>query len=418
MATAIEVEAVSKRFRIFHERHYSLKERVINLGRRRPPEDFWALQDVSFDVEEGETVGLLGHNGSGKSTLLKCIGGILRPTTGEIRTRGRVASLLELGAGFHPDLTGRENVYLNGSILGLSRRDIERRFDEIVAFAELEQFIDNQVKHYSSGMYVRLGFAVAIHVDPDVLLVDEVLAVGDEAFQRKCLDRVRQFQREGRTIVVVTHASDLVRQVCHRAAVLDHGNLVTVAEPNDAVRIYRRALLEGGAPEEAAQMRAEFTYEVKIHGVVVLYPDPERQHVRPGEPLQIGARFEAVDPVDDLVLALDVHDQDGNRLLGTNTTLLDLDLGTVQGEMWVVFELAQVPLLDGIYLVSVGAHTRDGGKEYDQRVQEVSFAVTSGGRAHGRVDFRPTARIDRRPGDTLVEEHRGISPSSHTPNVL
>jgi ABC-2 type transport system ATP-binding protein len=361
---------------------------------------------VSFDVAEGETVGLLGHNGSGKSTLLKCVGGILRPTAGEIRTRGRVASLLELGAGFHPDLTGRENVFLNGSILGLSRRDIERRFDEIVAFAELEQFIDNQVKHYSSGMYVRLGFAVAINVDPDVLLVDEVLAVGDEAFQRKCLDRVRLFQREGRTIVFVTHASDLVRQICQRAAVLDHGKLVTITLPNDAVRIYRRALLEGGAPEEAAQMRAPFTHEVTIHGVVVLYPDPDRHHVRPGEPLQIGARFEAVEPVDDLVLALDIHDQNGNRLLGTNTTLLDLELGTVQGEMWVVFELGQVPLLDGIYVVSVGAHSHDGGKEYDQRVEEVSFAVTTGGRAQGLVDFQPRARIDPRPGDALVDEHR------------
>ena len=223
---AIEVDGVSKRFRLTTERHSSLKERAIHFGRRHSGKELWALRDISIEVEEGKTVGLLGHNGSGKSTLLKCIGGILQPNKGVIRTKGRLASLLELGAGFHPELTGRENVFLNASILGMSKRDIEGRFDDIVGFAELEQFIDQQVKHYSSGMYVRLGFAVATNVDPDVLLVDEVLAVGDESFQRKCLDRVRLFQKQGRTIVFVTHAADLVRQICDKATVLDHGELV------------------------------------------------------------------------------------------------------------------------------------------------------------------------------------------------
>ena len=196
----------------------------MHLGRKkRGHKDFWALRDIDLDIAEGETVGLLGHNGSGKSTLLKCVGGILSPTEGEIRVRGRIASLLELGAGFHPDLTGRENVFLNASILGMAKRDIEQRLDEIVAFAELEAFIDEQVKHYSSGMYVRLGFAVAINVEPDVLLVDEVLSVGDEAFQQKCLDRVRGFQQDGRTIIFVSHAADLVRRICDRVMVLDHG---------------------------------------------------------------------------------------------------------------------------------------------------------------------------------------------------
>ena len=194
MSTAIEVDDVGKRFRLLHEKYSSLKERMIHFG-KIPYEDLWALKDISFDINEGETFGLLGHNGSGKSTLLKCMAGILQPTTGEIRTIGRLAALLELGAGFHPDLSGRENVYLNASLLGLHRREIERKFDEIVAFAELSHAIDQQVKYYSSGMYVRLGFAVAVNMDPDILLVDEVLAVGDELFQRKCLDRVRQFQR-------------------------------------------------------------------------------------------------------------------------------------------------------------------------------------------------------------------------------
>ena len=240
-ASAISVRNVSKHFKLAHERYPSLKERMIHLG-RTPDEDFVALQPMSIEIAEGTTFGLLGHNGSGKSTLLKCIAGILRPTSGEIETRGRLAALLELGAGFQPELTGRENVFLNGAILGMSKRDLEMRFDEIVAFAELEQFIDTQVRFYSSGMYVRLGFAIAVSVEPDILLVDEVLAVGDEAFQRKCLDRVERFQQEGRTIVVVTHAADLVRRICQAAAVLDHGHLVACGEPNESVHVFREHL--------------------------------------------------------------------------------------------------------------------------------------------------------------------------------
>ena len=194
---------------------------------RRPGHvEFEALHDISCAIDQGETVGILGHNGSGKSTLLKCIAGILTPTSGQVRVAGRLASLLELGAGFHPDLTGRENVYINAAFYGMARKETDRRFDEIVDFAELQQFIDEPVKHYSSGMYVRLGFAVAVNLDPDVLLVDEVLAVGDEVFQAKCLSRIKQFQAEGRTIVFVTHDAATVRQVCDRAIVLDHGRLV------------------------------------------------------------------------------------------------------------------------------------------------------------------------------------------------
>ncbi|HWW54288.1 MAG TPA: ABC transporter ATP-binding protein, partial [Acidimicrobiales bacterium] len=232
MDAAIEIEGVSKRFRLYHEKFTSLKERILH-GGKVPYEDFWALKDVSLRIEQGESIGLLGHNGSGKSTLLKCVAGIIRPTQGSIRAPGRMAALLELGAGFQPELSGRENIYLNGLILGLKRAEIDKRFDDIVGFAgeEVARMIDNQVKFYSSGMYVRLGFAVAINVDPEILLVDEVLAVGDEDFQRKCLDKVSQFQREGRTIVVVTHAPDMVRQICTRAAALDHGVMVEVGEP-------------------------------------------------------------------------------------------------------------------------------------------------------------------------------------------
>jgi len=234
LSTAIEIENVSKVFKLFRERPSSIKARLIRS--RSKAEDFWALKDVTFDVQEGESLGLIGHNGSGKTTLLKVIAGILRPTSGTVRQRGRIAALLELGAGFHPELTGRENVYLNASFLGLTRKDTDRVFDDIVGFAELEGFMDNQVKFYSSGMLVRLGFAVAVHVDPDVLLVDEVLAVGDEAFQAKCLRRVRGFQEEGRTIVLVTHALDVVRQICSRAVMLDHGELYAKGATLDVVR--------------------------------------------------------------------------------------------------------------------------------------------------------------------------------------
>ena len=211
-----------------------------------PHEDFWALRDVGFEVKTGETFGIIGRNGSGKSTLLKCIAGILQPTSGQIVVRGHLAAMLELGAGFQPELSGRDNIYLNASLLGLSRREIARRFDDIVAFAELEEFIDNQVRFYSSGMYVRLGFAVAVNVEPDVLLIDEVLAVGDERFQEKCLDRIHQFQTEGRTIVVVSHSVGTVRQVCERVAVLENGGVVTVAPPGEAIRAFRNWSIPDG----------------------------------------------------------------------------------------------------------------------------------------------------------------------------
>src|SRR5215213_6809055 len=228
---AIRAVEVTKRFVIHGQRATSLKGRLV---RRRGSEDtsFAALNDVSLTIETGHTVGLIGPNGSGKSTLLKVLAGILRPSSGTVQANGRIASLLELGAGFNGELSGRDNVYLNASLLGLSRKETDGLFDSIVAFSELEDFIDNPVKHYSSGMYVRLGFAVAVHVDPDILLVDEVLAVGDEAFARKCLDKIGEFQREGRTILFVTHSLDLVEQICDRAIVLDHGRVVFDGDPH------------------------------------------------------------------------------------------------------------------------------------------------------------------------------------------
>lgn len=396
MAVAVEIRNVSKQFRVYQERFTSLKERMIHLG-KVPYEEFWALRDVSFDIEEGTTIGLLGHNGSGKSTLLKCIAGIQPPNTGTIRTRGRMAAMLELGAGFHPDLTGRENVYLNASLLGLSKGFVDRKFDEIVAFAELEEFIDNQVKFYSSGMYVRLGFAVAVNMDPDILLVDEVLSVGDELFQKKCLDRVRQFQREGRTIVVVTHAVELVRQVCEMAAVFDKGELVSYAEPTEAVRTYRKHLyarygsaegaidLEGDlADASEADEAVELTQEekrnlrVRLQNVTFEYPEPKRDYVVSGEPLSIRCRVAVKEPTSDVVFGIAIHDMQGINVFGVNTRMLEMDFGQLPvGLSEVTFHLDQVNLLDGEYFVTLGVHSKDESVVYDWHDQRYRFQVSN-----------------------------------------
>ncbi|MEK8228030.1 ABC transporter ATP-binding protein [Oerskovia sp. M15] len=236
MVTSIEISDVQKRFTLRHNR--SLKELMMSsLRRQQLAEEFLALDGVDLTIDEGETVALLGFNGSGKSTLLKLISGVLRPDTGSVRTRGRVAGLIEVGAGFHPDLTGRENVFLNGAILGMSETDVTRRFDEIVAFSEIERFIDTEVKFYSSGMFLRLAFAVAVHSDPEVFLIDEILAVGDEPFQKKCLARVRGLREEGRTLVIVSHDLDMVANLCDRGIVLEKG---VVVEDTDAVAAVAR----------------------------------------------------------------------------------------------------------------------------------------------------------------------------------
>jgi len=234
----VRIDGVSKRFVLLRDK--SVKERLLNVSAARADrQEFWALRDIDLSIPAGTTVGLVGHNGSGKSTLLKLIGGILQPTSGAVSRRGRLAALLELGAGFHPDLTGRENVYLNAALLGMSRADTRAAFDQIVDFSGVEAFIDTAVKFYSSGMYVRLAFAVAVHVDPDLLLVDEVLAVGDEAFQAKCLDKIREFQTEGRTIVLVSHAARQVEEMCDRVAVLHHGSMIFDGGAAEGIRVLR-----------------------------------------------------------------------------------------------------------------------------------------------------------------------------------
>jgi ABC-2 type transport system ATP-binding protein len=380
-APAIEVRDVSKRFRIYREKPTSLKQRL--LTSRSRAEDFWALRDVSLDVGEGSTFGLIGHNGSGKTTLLKCVAGILRPTSGAIFQRGRLAALLELGAGFHPELTGRENVYLNASFLGLSRKQTDAAFDDIVSFAELEQFIDTEVKFYSSGMLVRLGFAVAVHVEPDVLLIDEVLAVGDEAFQAKCLNRVREFQREGRTIVLVTHALDTVTEICDRAAMLHHGELHAIGMPAEVVREMRHVLLgmadPGFVPEQG-------TREAEIVEVQIVRPDGSSHGaILSGDPLTIVVDVRQNEPVDDLDVDFAVHESTNYLVLDARTSRAGIDLGRFDKKR-VRFKIQGFPYDPGKYWVTIGLSSRTTGHLYHVQTQRYLFEVFDAPRAQERVE--------------------------------
>lgn len=238
---AVQIDHVSKKFRLYHERNQSIKSAIMR-GRRSVHEDFWALKDVGFEVPIGSTFGLIGSNGSGKSTLLKCLAKIYYPETGKITYSGKIAALLEVGSGFHPELSGRENIFLNGSILGMSKKEITGKFDEIVDFSGVGQFIDQPVKNYSSGMYVRLGFSVAINVNPDILVVDEVLAVGDTEFQAKCAQKFVDFKNEGRTVILVSHSMESVREMCDSAAWLRHGELVKVGPADETITAYLDSL--------------------------------------------------------------------------------------------------------------------------------------------------------------------------------
>jgi len=370
VTAAIEVAAISKRFRVYREKPSSLKQRLLS-GRTRA-EDFWALRDVSFTVADGKSMALIGHNGSGKSTMLKVIAGILRPTEGTVSQRGRIAALLELGAGFHPELTGRENVYLNASFLGLARRDTDRVYDEVVAFAELGDFMDTAVKFYSSGMLVRLGFAVAVHVDPEILLIDEVLAVGDESFQARCLDRVRTFQREGRTIILVTHALDQARQLCDTAVMLDHGRVHAEGNPDDVVRTMRLTILR----HDLEFAHDEGTREVEIVGVRLLRGAQQLDGpLHPADVLTIEVELRADEPVDDPVVSFAFHDGTNLFVFGADTANAGVELGALQGKRRVRFDVGPLPLTGGRYWVTLGVHARDNQRVYHVQDQRYTFEV-------------------------------------------
>jgi ABC-2 type transport system ATP-binding protein len=398
--SVILVEDVSKRFRLHQERATSLKERVLRLRGTRA-QDFWALRDVSLDVPEGHTVGLVGANGSGKTTLLKIIGGILRPTSGTVSTRGRIAALLELGAGFHPELTGRENVYLNASILGLSKKETDRYFDDIVGFAELEDFIDNQVKYYSSGMFVRLGFAVAVHVDPSILLVDEVLAVGDEAFQRKCLARVREFQRQGRTIVLVTHAMQLVAQICQSAVMLEKGRVAASGEVHEVIREYRVVMVR----QHALFARKDVTKDVEITRVQLQDGEGNpTSGILPGQRLQVVLDLRVHRPVEDPVGSLLIYDGGGDFVFRTGTG--DIRMGPWQGDVRLTWDMEAVPLPEGRYFLTIGIHDRPERTLYDWHDQRYAFDVSRSLEEDTRLFIPIQTRVERH-GEVAVADPSG-----------
>jgi ABC-2 type transport system ATP-binding protein len=378
----IQVENLSKRFVLRKDK--SIKERLVNATlSRQHREDFWALRDVDLTVSSGTTVGLVGPNGSGKSTLLKAIGGIIQPTSGTVRRRGRLAALLELGAGFHPDLTGRDNVYLNAAILGLTRRQTDKYFDAIVDFSGIEKFIETPVKFYSSGMYVRLAFAVAVHVDPDVLLVDEVLAVGDEPFQRKCMDRIKSFQREGRTIVLVTHALDQVAEICDRAVVLENGHVAVDGTAREAVRTLRADFDEQTTNQREAAGGAATSARVVSVEPLDTEGRPVRQHEQ-GTDLILRVTVQADELLRDWVLGIGIDSPTGQQVFGTNTQLLGTPLEPLIGQRTIDVKLAGLYLGEGDYHLH-GALAEWSGPTFNQLSQAASISVEGSGRSIGPV---------------------------------
>jgi ABC-type polysaccharide/polyol phosphate transport system ATPase subunit len=397
---AVTARDVTKVYRRFLHKHQfrTLKSALLTgslLSDLTPDQTFTAVDGVSFDVPRASTFGVIGENGSGKSTLLKLLAGITRPTRGQLTVHGRVSALIELGAGFHPEISGRENVYINGIMLGLSRRQVEERFDEIVAFAELERFIDAPVKTYSSGMYARLGFAVAIHVDPDVLLIDEVLAVGDEAFTRKCLDKIGEFRRRGKTIVIVTHSLALVEKMCDDVLWLRHGRVADRGDPKRVVDAYltyvaggEEALLareHAQAAATAAEAEEEGRYrqgrwggrEVEVASVRLLDDAGRERHVFvPGESLTVELSIEAQKPVEDFVFGIGIFNTDGVSVYGTNTDIEDFKAERAAGRGTVRFVVQELSLVEGTYLLDVAAHRRDG-TPYDYHRGMYSFRVKS-----------------------------------------
>jgi ABC-type polysaccharide/polyol phosphate transport system ATPase subunit len=345
---AILVDHVNRRFRVYPQPVRTLKEMLVARGRIRG-RDVEALTDVSFSIEPGEAVGLIGRNGSGKTTLLKIVAGIIRPSDGRVVVGGRIGSLLELGAGFHPEFTGRENVYLNGSILGLKREVIRRHMAEIEAFSELERFMELPVRTYSSGMVMRLGFAVAAHLEVDVLLLDEVFAVGDEEFQRKCFGKIHEFKQRGGTIVFVSHDAAAVERLCTRAVLLRQGRVEFDGPVREAITRYHGMLADERNPEERGAGLSEYgSGEVRIAEARLLGPDgEERNQFSPGEPLAVALRIVSTRPVPAPRLSYELHDAAGLQLAGGVQDTAELGWNGELSEYRLRLEVPSLPLADG-----------------------------------------------------------------------
>ena len=432
---AIELVNVTKVYRKYAGRQFAtLKSALLQrsiLRELRPSETFAALRDVSFTVPRGSTYGVIGRNGSGKSTALKLVAGITKPTSGSVNVKGRISALIELGAGFHPEISGRENVFINGIMLGLTKREVQARFDAIVDFAELREFIDAPVKTYSSGMYMRLGFAVAIHVDPDVLLVDEVLAVGDEGFTHKCLDKFAEFRRRGKTILLVTHSLSLVERFCDQAVWLDGGQARAHGDPRRVVDAYLTAVerseeellattaakavhaTEAPQPSEP-QARPEAvaapdgmagdlpmdmfraaegrwgSRQVEITEVTLLDGENKAAFIfHSGDPMSIRLRVRAHHSVEDFVFGVGLFNADGVCCYGTNTDAEEMTPEHLGGESEIAFQIDALDLVEGTYKIDVAVHKRDG-VPYDYHRLLYTFRVKS--RTHDVGIYRPRHR--------------------------
>jgi len=393
MELVLKVESLSKRFWIKRNRPATLKESFIQrvTGRYDKGNPFWALRDVSFSIAQGRALGVIGHNGAGKSTLLRLVCGLGRPTTGRIYCQGHAGTLLELGTGFHPDLTGRENLMTGGILSGLSRRQVRAKEEEIISFAELEEFIGQPVRTYSSGMYLRLAFASAIHFDPDLLVIDEVLAVGDARFRQKCLERLQAFRRSGKSLLLTSHEPDQIRALCDEVIVLEEGRCVMQSEPESALQCYhglmrqrterRKAMLAGGAaaaPEAKAGARLG-TMEAEIRVVRIF--DGRGQEVDGvfgGEPLSIEMQLAMKNPVSDMALTLGIYSEEEFKCFESSVPSVKATFGPLGEQGIVRCQFPEVPLLPGCYYVNVGLYPPDWGYIYDYHWQMHILHVLSG----------------------------------------
>ena len=374
MTTAISIDHVWKKFRFYTEHNQYLKTAILR-GRRARHEEFWAVRDVSFEIPTGSTFGIIGSNGSGKSTLLKCLAGILTPDKGSLQVNGRLSALLELGAGFHPELSGRENVYLNGAILGMTSKEIEGRFDDIVDFAGLGSFIDTPVKNYSSGMVVRLGFAIAANVEPEILLIDEVLAVGDAAFQQRCYEKIEQFRHDGRTIVLVSHGLTQVEQICDHAAWIDKGNLKQLGTSLEVVRAYSGET-HNALPREEGDFGDRWgSGEALITKVDMFMEESHTSLFRTGKPMRIRVHYDAPTPVKDAVFGVRITHLHGMNVWGSNTKRKGVQIPRLFGTGYVDLDIASLPLLEGTYDLTVALSDIAEVNPFDHWEKRIRFDV-------------------------------------------
>lgn len=392
MSTAISLAKLSKRFRIPLDRSTTLKYRVAHPLSSSRYRDLMALKEVSFEVPEGQFLGIIGHNGSGKSTLLKILARIYQPTTGAVRINGHVSPFLELGVGFNAELTARENVYLNGAVLGLTRSQLRARLDEIIGFAELETFVDQKLKNFSSGMQVRLAFSIAIQVDATILLMDEVLAVGDASFQEKCFDVFARYKREGRTVVLVTHDLGAVDRYCDRALLLSHGELIRDGAAGDVTGYYRQLVGHGSdaqpAPAETGNRWGSREAEIES----VSYLDEhgqEQESFTSGEPMTVQIRYRVNQELNWLVCGLAFHRADGLNLAGPNTLAgrMSIESPPIGGTGTISYHIDSLPLLDGSYRLTVNLYPQHGQHPYDYVEQGFPFKVTDVIGRPGLVDL-------------------------------